>query len=295
MDDLLSDKFVCDILLDPGGWRVVSSLFTPDIQPLEGRAFRRTLDIASHHYDAFPQVCIFLRGSGEFCLGNTVYLVAPRTVFFVDAFERHAYCSFDPTMPREMYQISILPGYYVAHRAHMEGLDSLQFNRDDIFTNVEAGVLLDRLWEALRQSHLGSTLARTRLIAATAVVASTIAERCLWQERKSPCDFQREVIEAIKQHIVGALGHKHSLAELARVAGYSKSHFCRLFRQETHQSVHEFIDICRLARAQELKGKGSSQTQISTALGFSTLTAYVKWRRTQRTRGEADALKYFTN
>lgn len=285
-DMLLSRDQLCATMLAPWNWQIVSSLCPPDITPVDGRLHPIALQVAAVHYDPCPQISIFLQGEGVVCIGKTVYPCKPGSVFFVDAFEHHSYHFNDLQSPADLYRINVLHGYYVVrYWPHREGEMIETVSQDDILTDIEAGVLLGKQMEDLRHSTLAPTHVRTRLVAATAVLAGAIAERHLLRRQRERGDFQREVVEAVRRHIVETLDREQTLDDLARVAGYSKYHFARVFRQETGQSVHEYVDTCRLARMGKLEGEGKSQKQIAAALGFSSPTAFAKWRRKQRDRG----------
>jgi AraC family transcriptional regulator of arabinose operon len=62
----------------------------------------------------------------------------------------------------------------------------------------------------------------------------------------------------------------HSLDELVSASGYSRFHFCRLFKEETGQTPWQYVLERRLERARELLLGGQlSVKEISARLGFS--------------------------
>jgi transcriptional regulator GlxA family with amidase domain len=94
--------------------------------------------------------------------------------------------------------------------------------------------------------------------------------------------FQRNKMEAIRRHIQETGGVDASLDHLARVAGYSKFHFLRLFRQHTGRSVHECVNQSRLRKVEEQLADGLALKAIAVKLGFSCPAAFSRWYRAFR-------------
>jgi len=70
----------------------------------------------------------------------------------------------------------------------------------------------------------------------------------------------------IEQHVCGRI----SIPELAQSAGYSVSHFSRLFRENVGYSVKEYIDLMKIREARRFLRQGEkSITEIAYLLGFS--------------------------
>jgi AraC family transcriptional regulator len=73
------------------------------------------------------------------------------------------------------------------------------------------------------------------------------------------------------------LGQDFSLAELAATAGMSPYYFCRLFKQSTNLSPHQFLLRRRIDQAQRrLKEHRHSVVAIATELGFSDQSHFAR-------------------
>jgi AraC family transcriptional regulator len=84
--------------------------------------------------------------------------------------------------------------------------------------------------------------------------------------RALPAWRLRHVIEYIEAHLSEDL----TLAELARVAGFSLSHFKPLFKQAVGVPVHQFVLERRVERARfRLLEGGRSRTEIALEAGFA--------------------------
>jgi len=86
----------------------------------------------------------------------------------------------------------------------------------------------------------------------------------------------RGILRAVR-HIEANLEATLSLAEVARVAGMSKFHFCRRFRECTGQHFREFLARRRVERAKELlKRQGRTITDIFRDVGFKDMTHFAR-------------------
>jgi transcriptional regulator GlxA family with amidase domain len=126
--------------------------------------------------------------------------------------------------------------------------------------------------EAYRKLRLNSFLT---------LILSELILRGYRQEQNpvSKEQFQREVVIAIKTHLSHSLGKGENLETLARLAGYSKYHFFRLFRRHTGHKLQDYIDLCRRKRTEEMLAAGASHKEVSFQLGFSAPTSFSRWYR----------------
>jgi YesN/AraC family two-component response regulator len=80
-------------------------------------------------------------------------------------------------------------------------------------------------------------------------------------------------VRYIEEHLDATL----SLAEVARVAGMSKYHFCRRFNECTGLHFREFLARRRIERAKEmLKRQGRTITDIFRDVGFKDMTHFTR-------------------
>ena len=83
--------------------------------------------------------------------------------------------------------------------------------------------------------------------------------------------FDRVTLGNFVQHIDAHLRIAPGVAEMARLAGLSPSHFARKFRLSTGLSLHRFINRRRLQLAlEQLKSPAASLAEIALELGFSS-------------------------
>jgi AraC family transcriptional regulator len=97
----------------------------------------------------------------------------------------------------------------------------------------------------------------------------------------SPANFQRglssQILARIVSHIEDRLDQPITLTDLAAVAGVSRFHFSRLFRQSTGFSPIAYVERLRLTRAQELLRLGKLPiVEVALAVGFCDQSAFTR-------------------
>ena len=90
-------------------------------------------------------------------------------------------------------------------------------------------------------------------------------------------NFQKQVIDTICRHIAKTAGRDVTLTEAARISGYSKFHFLRLFKHETGRTFHGYVDDCRYKQASACFKNEKPKTGISATPGFSHPSALLRW------------------
>jgi len=77
-------------------------------------------------------------------------------------------------------------------------------------------------------------------------------------------------LRRVSDHIEAHLDQRLSLAQLARVAGVSASHFKTLFKRSTGLPAHAYVIQRRVERARVLLARGDlPASQIALEVGFS--------------------------
>ena len=89
-----------------------------------------------------------------------------------------------------------------------------------------------------------------------------------------------EALLRVTRHIEVHLGEKLSLAALGDVAGFSSSHFGRLFKTSVGMAPHEYVMRRRVAKAEEmLHDTARKEVEIASLCGFSDETLMARWFR----------------
>jgi AraC-like DNA-binding protein len=150
-----------------------------------------------------------------------------------------------------------------------------------VLSGAPTARLMSATWDELTvTSSLPHAFRRAKLLAVLSALCMRIVEYGFGKaEPHTQVNFQRQVIATIHRHIATTAGRDVPLAEAARLSGYSKYHFLRLFKQETGQTFHEYVNECRLKKVTAMQLERRTKTEIAEALGFSHLSTYLRWTK----------------
>ena len=88
-----------------------------------------------------------------------------------------------------------------------------------------------------------------------------------------------EALSYMEQNYAGKL----SLEDTARIAGFSKFYFTRIFKQYTGQTFYEYLNTLRIQASEELLlDTGLSVSQIAKACGYQSVSSFNRSFRTFR-------------
>ena len=131
-------------------------------------------------------------------------------------------------------------------------------------------LLSQALYADLREGHPDGPRATERL-------AMALVTRLLLREQDHAAGPAPGGLDKARAHIDAHLGSALRLEDLAAVAGMSLFHFCRVFREATGATPHQYIVgrrmelACRLLWSARLAaGGGPSMLDIAQACGFSS-------------------------
>jgi len=282
----LFDERMLQTLARPERWRLVSLHALPDVAPVSRPNAARLQWTRRHaHGHPNPEFLLVLSGRGHHGYDGKLYPTRPGTAFFFDSLEQH-----DLGYPRSAPDAEYLWCSLLADRVFAfvlsvrHGRWSPSGRKRCMLFPAEAGIApLAFLHQPDDQDALPPEWRRHRLLAALHAIAVKVVEKGYEEvgSRSDRDEFQRQVIEAVKQHIDETAGRGLSLAGLARIAGYSKFHFLRLFKHHTGHTALEYINQARRERVREMLSDGRSHKEIGAALGFSCPAAFSRWYRQQ--------------
>ena len=269
---------VLPVLLDSRQWRLVSSV-NSDCACLASPRHRRWMPKHQHAH-SYAEVMVALTGKTVYGIDRRIYPCRPGSVFVIDPEVPHDICYPSWAPPISHLWISFVQDKAMARlMTAQQGQIRVRGNIDCLLDLNDAMLWRNGILAALAPG-IPPELIRLRLLAALAdVVVALVEEGYRENAADQPRRFQREKIEAICRHIRETGGADASLDHLAQIAGYSRFHFMRLFRQYTGQSVHEYVNQCRLRKVKALLARGLALKAIAAELGFSCPAAFSRWRR----------------
>ena len=271
-----------EVILNPGEWKLVSSLVPPDHAPVRHAKHEQWRRNFQHNHFA-REILFALEGTCCYSFCGRLYPCTPGTAFLFDANESHdlGYPPFADGL-RHLW-IYAMATDLVAHLIEVRS-GKYQSVASFVLTGTSASLLLEETWTCLASNAAGTApFRRIRIISAlSSLLCRIIAESEDPPSLPARGGQQPELVETIKRHIAYAGGKGVSWDVLAHIAGCSKFHFARLFKEHAGQSIHSYINECRLHRMKELERAGASRKEISAELGFAHQSALSRWLKKGR-------------
>ncbi|NMA38625.1 MAG: AraC family transcriptional regulator [Lentisphaerae bacterium] len=235
-------------------------------------AWRRQFTQVHAHREAM----LVLQGEVTQGLNGVVYHGGPGTLFLYDVGERHD-GGFPPTAPdSDQMWMFFAPGFITCQGVEVRGG---RYGRD-FRHSCKSPELIKRLnntWDAAAKGAVRLDLALAQLRALFSVLFTDVVAAV--ERPPGGSSVQKEAILEIKQFLQHTAGRGVDVTTLARMAGFSRSHFLRLFRQHVGMTVYEVINEVRRQRYQELLAEGVSMKVIADELGLQSSSALAHWRR----------------
>lgn len=278
----LFDDDSMGLMLAPETWKIISSLFDEDIDFIHNPPHAKWMRSHTERHPA-REVLFALKGAGCYGFNGKVYPCQPGSAFLFNSYETHDKY-YPPNDPEMLHLWLYLFEHDVVAKVLLvkDGKVRSQGNAL-VLSGVPSASLLTNTWDELSGSTaLPAAFRRAKLLAALSALFMRIVE-CGFGKAggHSEANFQRQVIETIRRHVAKTAGRDVPLAEAARLAGYSKFHFLRLFKQDTGQTFHEYVDGCRLKKVTAMLQERRTKTEISETLGFSHPSTFLRWMKAQ--------------
>lgn len=270
------------VLIRPERWQVIVSGMpgtAASVSPERLRAYRR--DRRAHSQ---AELMVALRGRTVYGLGEAFYPVNPGTVMAFAPMEVHQDGYPDDGPDVEHLWVSLMHEGFTVRRVRVRGGRMVSETvGDEVYDALRLPP--GTRWPAAgtpeaRAEPLPLRRFRARVLTESVILAAMDSERRGGRTGARGGDEARaRLIASIRRHLRRTAGRGDSLASLARIAGYSRCHFLRLFHRETGETVQAYIDRCRLLRMKEGQARGESQKVIAAELGFASPQSFSRWRR----------------
>jgi AraC-like DNA-binding protein len=248
-------------------WRLVSSAFGEEVH---ARPHAEHGQWSRRHSHAHPyrEVLVPLAGECPFGWRGRVFTCLPGVLFLCEGGESHDLQYPPPPLPLLHLWLTLSPG---------DCLGSVIWIGERMVPlwRVHLPSSANQIWDRARE-EAEPEAARQRIHAALYLVLADIADLARNPEQAA-ASAREECVRIARRMLDRAHGCGLDLAALARATGYSKFHFHRLFREQTGQTVHQYADQRRRARAAELLARHLSCKEIAFELGFSGPSAFSRW------------------
>jgi AraC-like DNA-binding protein/ligand-binding sensor protein len=167
-------------------------------------------------------------------------------------------------------------GYLKTGQVFTRILDEAQFGR--ILQAIGRRVMDRRTGALLRAAYYQTrTIEPDRYASMVTLLESFAGQLSDQADSLAVIEEGREPVAIAKarRHIHEHLGDPLPLGEVAKLAGLSESHFCRLFRQVTGLTLTDYVNRCRVEWAKdELLKKDRRVSEIAFEVGYQSLSQF---------------------
>lgn len=274
-----------EVLLSYSKIKLVTSMFS-EIKPIKtDDKYLKWVNTNSDHH-SHREILMALTGNTCFTLNGMTYPCMPGTVFLIDGGVLHDsyypnyFDNFKHLWCRIVNGVIYTGGPYVRENGCRVNVNL--FNQ--IVDEQNSGLSFSKIWNELSQNKYLDDKFKCECM--KNAFYSLVLELCRrgYDKISNPVERETEqhyraVINPILEHIKETGGKGLDITRLAYIAGYSKFHFARIFKQVTGVSVLEFINSARIEKYRKLHEAGFIKKQISDELGFSCPAAFSRWER----------------
>jgi AraC-like DNA-binding protein len=154
---------------------------------------------------------------------------------------------------------------------------------DSLAHLIGRDALIGQLARAFRRLCRGQGTANALYVESIGTVLGAHLLRALLGGGAQPirrCGLPDEALQRVTRYIDAHAGDGLDLAALGRAAGFSSSHFGRLFKTSVDMTPHAYVMHRRVAKAEELlQGSDKKEIEIACLCGFSDDTLMARWFR----------------
>lgn len=111
----------------------------------------------------------------------------------------------------------------------------------------------------------------------TMVARSSCNRECLEDYKPTKISEYNETFFGICEYINNHCTEDLSLDEIAEMAGFSKYHFSRLFKEFTNNSYYKYLNARKISYAEQLLMDPTKKiTEVAIACGFNSVSAFLR-------------------
>ena len=233
-----------------------------------------------YHYHEFCKLLLLRSGSGGYWIEGQRYTLQPGDAVLIGSHCVHR-PEFEADTPYERIIIYISPEFLRRQSAPNCELERIFSGERGRILRLEESDrrrlfrLADRLERQLSGEDYGRVIQCNGLLLLLLV---EIGQGLQSREAVQPGPLtprSRRVLDMLR-YMEEHLAEDISIDALAQQFYISKYHMMRLFRQETGQSIHEYLTDRRLLLARDLMGSGVSATESCYRSGFRTYSSFTR-------------------
>lgn len=232
----------------------------------------RHFALHSHeHYEIY----MFISGDCKYIVEENTYPLAPYDLIIIKKHELHR-VFHNSAAPYRRYVLSVEPSFFSEngcgeYERIFTDFSAVNGNKINASTVRSTGIYdaFLRMIKYYNQPDGYSAPAVKACVTELLYLISTVKE---FSGAEAATGSMKDVIVYLNSHYTENI-HLDALSELFFT---SKYHICRMFKQATGLTVHEYLTQKRLLRVNELKLEGASLTDAAAMAGFCNYSSFYR-------------------
>jgi len=257
----------------PASWKLMLSGECPEAAVKLSAAQLQWLK-THEHFHVFQEFLAVVRGNCIFKVEDRILQLHEGEMVLIDSRERHT-SGHLPDKQAVFWWCLLVPGKLEMMLWRHNRLDSIYSMDIGGFSQPLTRILGDlsdpsaRPYAEYETVHLMSGL-----------ICNFFRQNLIRQDPKKEYAFQNEVMQKILVYIDSTAAMSSSLNSLAAMAGYSRTHFQRLFHEYIGSTFRDYMEQKKIDRYRRLCEKVNfSKKEIADILGFSSTAALNHWEK----------------
>lgn len=276
-------------LSEPDQWTWISTFGLLTQRSVRHPAHEKWAKIKGNTYSpGHREVMLTLRGQAIYSIGGKCYLRRPGTVVLLDRHENRDLKGSPNKTAFSCLWVHLYNREYLTY--YINSCDAAGRYVHELPLQTKSGdhsqLILD-VWDQA-QANPEDPLARALL---KSLIVSTLLSLLGTAPTTVSGNPHEQVVASLKTYITSHLGEDLSLANLAKLAGYSPFFLHRFFQHQVGKTPVQYVNELRLARSVELLELGHTVESVADSVGFSSLSYFSaffkkrlgqppgKWRR----------------
>jgi len=211
-----------------------------------------------------------------FIIDDIIYPVHIHDVFLINQFEAHRVESLEG-QPLNRYILSIMPDFLKGLSSSSTDLTECFYNRNKFSTRISFSKtqhnkmmeLIDRLTKV---QGLGSDLIENAILTEIILLIMNAPKSTAFDVPVPKNKYIGDILNYIDQ----SLDEDLSLKTIADKFHLSKGYLCRLFKEHTSTTIHDYICTKRIAKAKQLLVAGHTVQETASKTGFNDYANFIR-------------------
>ena len=214
-----------------------------------------------------------------FSLESRIFPATPGTIFLFDAYEKHVK-SYPPNGEKSIHLwFNLLAQHIIVHFYLIENQQIGILRKSVVLENAALYNMIVQGWSDTKTSQLAEVFRKQKIESLLSLLFLELLEQSAsGPKQETNVENRHELVMLmIGRHIANTAGKGLSVERLSQIAGYSKFHFLRTFKESTGQSVQASINAARVKKTDEMLLRGCLHKEIAYELGFSSPSTFSHW------------------